>query len=82
MILDYAKFIEHLKRTGRMKLLPQVLRELRALHARELRLAPKKETAKEYSALISGFRTLENGVLTDQTGKQALLTIYQNVTHR
>ena len=82
MITDYRAFITHLKRTGRLKLLPQVLRELRAEEARQERLAPKKETAKENPSLISGYRTIENGVLTDRSAKRALLDIYQKVTRR
>jgi hypothetical protein len=82
MISDYKAFIEHLKRTGRMKLLPQVLRELRLEEARQKRLAPRKETAKENPSLISGWRSIENGLLTDRSAKHALLTIYQNVIGR
>ena len=40
---------------------------------------PKKETAKENPLLISGWRTIENGVLTDHTGKGALIAIYKNI---
>lgn len=82
MISDYKTFIEHLRRTGRLKLLPKVLDELRAEEAREKKLAPKKETAKENPALISGWRSIENGILTDRSAKQALLAIYQNVIGR
>jgi hypothetical protein len=80
MIKDYDAFIAHLKRTGRLKLLPRVLRELKVLEARELRLSQKKETAKDNPSLISGWRTLENGILTDHTGKRALIALYQNIT--
>jgi hypothetical protein len=80
MIKDYDAFIAHLKRTGRMKLLPQVLRELEAEEAHSKKLAPRKETAKENPSLISGWRSIENGVLTDRSGKQALLDIYKKIT--
>jgi hypothetical protein len=80
MITDYDAFIAHLRKTGRMKLLPRVLRELRIEAARAKNVSPKKETAKENPALISGWRTLENGILTDHTGKQALLDIYKKIT--
>ena len=79
MITDYIKFIAHLRRTGRMKLLPYVLQELRTEAARAKRLSPKKETAKQNPSLISGWRQIENGVLTDYTGKRALLDIYRNI---
>ena len=79
MIKNYDAFIAHVKRTGQMKLLPRVLRELRIEEARRKRLSYKKETAKEHSSLISGWRTLENGILTDHTGKSALLDIYKNI---
>ncbi len=80
MITDYSAFIERLRATGRMKLLPQVLRELKISIAREQKLAPKTETAKQNPSLISGSRTLANGTLEDTTGKQALLEIYQRIT--
>lgn len=79
MIKDYEKFVAHLKRTGRMKLLPQVLRELRREKARAEKSAPRTETAENNPSLISGWRTLENGMLTDRTGKSALIDIYKNI---
>jgi hypothetical protein len=79
MNLTYEKLIEHLKRTGRMKLLPRVLRELKRQEERKVKLAPKKETAKENPALISGWRELKDGKLTDKTGKRALIDIYQRI---
>ena len=42
MITNYTQFIAHLKRTGRLKLLPRVLRELRREEARMKNLSPKK----------------------------------------
>jgi hypothetical protein len=63
-----------------MKLLPQVLRELKAEEALQKNLAPKKETAKNNPTLISGSRTLENFILTDHSAKRALLDIYQQIT--
>lgn len=80
MIQNYEAFIGHLKRTGRMKLLPAVLQELKAGAIREKKLAPRTETAKEHPSLISGSRIIENGLLTDTTGKRALLDIYRNIT--
>lgn len=79
MITDYRAFITHLKRTGRMKLLPKVLRELYREEARAKKLAPRMETAKQNPALISGWRKLENGMLTDRTAKRALIEIYRNI---
>lgn len=79
MIKNYEAFIAHLKRTGRMKLLPQVVRELRTEEARTKKLAPRRETAGENPSLISGWRTLKNGVLTDHTGKSALIDIYKHL---
>ena len=79
MIKDYEKFIAHLRHTGRLKLLPRVLRELRIEEARAKKFRAKKETAKDNPSLISGWRTLENGVLTDHTGKGALIEIYKNI---
>jgi hypothetical protein len=80
MIKDLDAFIAHLKKTGRMKLLPQVLRELKESEARERLTAPRKETAKENPALISGWREIADGKLTDRTGKRALLEIYKKIT--
>lgn len=80
MIADYDAFVAHLMRTGRLKLLPAVLRELKEERVREHARAPRKETAKEHLALISGWRTIEDGRLTDHTGKGALVEIYRNVT--
>ena len=79
MKLTYDQLITHLERTGRMKLLPAILRELKKREERKLKLAPKKETAKEHPELISGWRSLENGKLTDTTGKRALIDIYQKI---
>lgn len=80
MIADYDAFIAHLRRTGRMKLLPQVLRELTVAHARARKVSSRRETAAEHPSLISGWRSIENGVLTDRTGKSALIAIYRNIT--
>ena len=80
MIKDFDAFLAHLKRTGRMKLLPQVLRELKEEEARERLGAERVETAAEHPALISGSRSIKDGVLTDTTGKRALLEIYQKIT--
>ena len=80
MIADYEQFIAHLRRTGRLNLLPRVLRELREEEARAKRLAPRKETALENPALISGWRSIENGLLTDRSGKSALIDIYKKIT--
>ena len=78
MNVTYEQLTEHLKRTGKMKLLPSILKELKETAALEAKRAPKKETAKENPSLISGWRSIENGVLTDRTGKSALLEIYKN----
>jgi len=79
MIKNYGLFIAHLKRTGRLKLLPLVLHELRSEEARAKRLSSKTETAAENPSLISGWRTLENGILTDRSGKSALIDIYKKI---
>ncbi len=78
MNVTYEQLAEHLKRTGKMKLLPSILKELKEKAALEAKRAPMKETAKENPSLISGWRSIENGVLTDRTGKRALLEIYKN----
>lgn len=80
MIKDYEAFIAHLRRAGRLKLLPQVLRELQREEARAKKFAPTRETAAENPSLISGWRSLENGILTDHSGKRALIDIYKNIT--
>ncbi|MBU6321580.1 MAG: hypothetical protein KGI78_02045 [Patescibacteria group bacterium] len=80
-IRDYDQFIAHLRRTGRLKLLPAVLAELRTSGARERARAPRRETAAENPALISGWREIEGGRLTDRTGKGALIDIYRKVTN-
>jgi len=79
MINDYDAFIAHLKRTGRMKLLPLILRELRTEEARAKKLFTRTETAVDNPSLISGWRKLENGRLVDTTGKSALINIYRNI---
>lgn len=79
MIQDYEAFITHLKRTGRMKLLPAVLRELKEQEAREKKLAPRRETAAENPDLISGWREIKSGRLADRSSKGALIKIYQKV---
>ncbi len=78
MTITFEQLKQHLERTGRLKLLPSILQELKEKTAREAKLAPKKETAQENPSLISGWRSVENGVLTDHTGKRALIEIYKN----
>lgn len=80
MIKNYEDFIARLKQTGRLKLLPRVLRELRDEEAYAKKFAPRRETAIENPPLISGWRSLENGVLIDHTGKRALIDIYKKIT--
>ena len=82
MITDYEAFVAHLHRTGRLKLLPAVLRELEQDEAREHQRVAKKETAKEHPSLISGWRSLVDGELTDRSGKGALIEIYRNITRQ
>ncbi len=77
--MTFDTLITHLERTGRKKLLPQILRELKQREASERARNMKKETAHENPSLISGWRAVEDGVLTDTTGKRALLEIYQKV---
>ena len=79
MKVAFDTLTAHLARTGRTKLLPKILRELKAREAREFGQNMKKETVLENPSLISGWRSIENGVLTDTTGKRALLEIYQKV---
>jgi hypothetical protein len=81
MIKDYDALIAHLKRTGRMKLLPQVLHELKVEAKREEKLAPRRETAQGHHALISGWREMKDGQLTDNTAKGALIEIYRRITN-
>ena len=76
---DYDTLIAHLKRTGRLKLLPRILRELRTRHARTTRLASRRETAEENLSLVSGWREIKDGTLTDHTGKRALFDMYQKI---
>jgi hypothetical protein len=79
MIKNYEIFITHLRRTGRLRLLPRVLRELRREELRAKKFAPKTETAADNPSLISGWRKLENGTLTDRTGKSALIDMYKKI---
>lgn len=81
MIRDVDAFIAHLKHTGRLKLLPRVLKELQEESTRERLSGARTETAKENPALISGSRSIKDGVLTDTTGKRALLEIYKKITN-
>jgi hypothetical protein len=78
--MTYADLKKHLERTGRLKLLPKILRELRTREARAKAVTPRRETAAENPSLISGWREVKDGVLTDRTGKRALIDIYTNVT--
>ncbi len=61
---DEAKLVDglmkHLKEEGRMKLLPGILRELKALEARKDALAPSIEVASEdeREAAIAGARAM------------------------
>ena len=77
---DVSALIEHVKRTGRLKLLPAVLRELRMNAARQTRLSTRVETVADNPSLLCGSRTIENGTLTDRTGKSALIEIYKKIT--
>jgi F0F1-type ATP synthase delta subunit len=95
--------VAHLTRDGRTKLLPGILRELKALEARKHKLAPSVEVAsasesshalKEAQALgisatevtvnpslIRGWRAQKSGTLIDRSAKQALVDLYQRITH-
>lgn len=77
--MTYDELKAHLERTGRMKLLSRILRELRVREARERKFAPLHETAAENPALISGWRSIENGILTDRSAKRALIDMYQKI---
>lgn len=44
------KLVAHLESTGRVKMLPQILRRLKALAARRAALAPEVEVAHEHDA--------------------------------
>ena len=79
MIRDYDAFIAHLRTTGRLKLLPQVLLELHRDAEHERRVAERVETAADHPSLISGWRSIKDGMLTDHTGKSALIAIYRNI---
>jgi hypothetical protein len=74
---DFSNIREHLVRTGRLKLLPRILRELKKRAIREIKIADRKETAKKNPSLLSGEREIRGGVLVDTTGKRALLEIYK-----
>lgn len=80
MTFDFESLRAHLERTGRLKLLPRVLAELKVREARVRVKAGRVETAHENPSLLSGARTIENGMLTDTTAKRALLEIYQKIT--
>ncbi len=80
MTLTYSALSAHLERTGRLKLLPRILRELKREQARTTRTAAQKETAAENPSLISGYRSIEDGVLIDRSGKGALVEMYRNIT--
>lgn len=79
MNLTFDMLMEHLKRTGRTRMLPLILRELKQRDASARAKNVQKETAKENPSLISGWRSIEDGVLIDTTSKRALLEIYQKV---
>lgn len=103
-VADHAvhKLIAHLRSMGRLKLLPQIMRELKRIMAHRTALAAKVEVAHKSEApaalkaaaelgikakhaevnpsLISGWRARKGGVLVDQSGKRALIDIYQKVT--
>jgi hypothetical protein len=79
MTLDYQKLHEHLERTGRLKLLPRVLAELKRDALRSGKVTGRRETAEQNPSLISGWRGIEDGVLTDRTGKRALIDMYQRI---
>lgn len=77
--IDFDTLRAHLERTGRLKLLPQIAREMRREQRRELLRAPRKETATENPSLISGWRSIEDGKLIDRSGKGALIEMYRNI---
>lgn len=79
MITDYENFIAQVRRTGRLRILPQVLRELYREEAYAKKFVPKRETAVENPSLISGWRRIENGQLTDHSGKSALIDMYKKI---
>ncbi len=78
-MIDAERLIKHLKDTGRIKLLPQILKEVRKNTLRQKRTVGGTETAKENPSLVSGFRTVQKGILHDATAKNALIQIYRNI---
>ena len=66
MITDYAAFVAHLKRTGRMKLLPKVLRELRVQEAREKLRQPLVEVASEGEAAFALKAASASGIVAKE----------------
>lgn len=95
--------VAHLQREGRSKLLPGIVRELKALQARTAKLAPSVEVASDAEvkaalasaqaagvnattatinpSLIKGWRARTGSTLIDRSAKQALVDLYQRITH-
>lgn len=98
-----SKLILHLKSAGRMKMLPQIVQELKKVAARraalnsvfEVASVSEEPRAREEAralgitvssavvnpSLIKGWRAREGGKVVDYSAKQALISIYQNITH-
>ncbi|MGE5540776.1 MAG: hypothetical protein ACM3TU_00610, partial [Bacillota bacterium] len=56
--------VKHLQATGRTKLLPKILRELKVLEARREKLAPSVEVASEHEAKRALAEAKEFGIET------------------
>jgi len=92
----FIKLVAHLKEKGRLKILPQLLRELETQAKRKQSREPMLEVANEKvkttseagkakrvvnESLLSGWRLTTADTLIDRSGKRALIDMYRKITH-
>ena len=69
-----ATLVQHLEESGRTKLLPRILRELKVLEARQAKLAPQLEVASEAEESAAIKSAKEQGIeVTKATVNHALI---------
>lgn len=76
----YEKLLTHLRATGRMKILPQLLRELKTLRERKRMHAPSLEVASAAESSAAEKAAKEQGVEVKAVVNPALVTGWRLTT--
>ncbi|HEY0010376.1 MAG TPA: hypothetical protein VGB97_00480 [Candidatus Paceibacterota bacterium] len=76
----FTKLMAHLQKTGRTKMLPQLLRELKTLRARQSSRGPLLEVASDAEAKAAEAAVLAEGVTTTAAVNPSLVSGWRLTT--